>query len=150
MRMARTLWGLRTWKRHDLILLVAGLIYVLVGASYVLAETTETRFSALRVLLSLAPLEFWGCVFIVAGVLSIISSKWPPFAETWGYTVLTGVSSGWSAAYLTGIIFSGSPWSNINGALLWGLLGFMWWAISGLRNPDKTVVTAVDARPDPN
>lgn len=144
MRIARALWGLRSWKRHDLILMVAGFIYTLVGMSYVFAETTESRFVALKVLIEVAPLHFWGGVFIFAGILAIISSKWPPFAETWGYVVLTGISSGWGATYLVGIIFSGSPWSNISGALLWGLLGFMWWAISGLLNPDKTVVTHGD------
>lgn len=141
MKVLGLFWGLRPWKRHGLILTVAGCIYALVGVSYILAGPNANRSIALEVLLRIAPLDFWGGVFIFAGVLSMISSRWPPFTETWGYMVLTGVSLGWGSAYLMGIVFYVSPWTNINGFFTWGLLGFLWWAISGLLNPDKTTVT---------
>lgn len=137
----RHFWGLRPWRRHGLILMVAGLMYILVGFAYILAGPNPTRNASLVVLLSIAPLSFWGGVFIFCGLLSMISSRWPPFTETWGYMVLTGVSLGWGSAYLLGVLFYGAPWTNINGFLTWGLLGFIWWAISGLLNPDKTAVT---------
>lgn len=142
------LWGFRAWKRHSLILTVAGFIYILIGAAYVLAAPNEAREVALQILLRIAPLHFWGGVFIFAGLLSIVSSKWPPLVETWGYMVLTGLSMGWGSTYLMGILFGNSPWVNINGCLLWSLLGFLWWAISGLANPEKLVVATRAARPN--
>lgn len=141
MRLNRALWRLRTWKRHDLILSVAGCMYVLIGVSYTLLEPTPSRTVPLQILIRFAPLHFWGWVFVAAGVLSIISSRWPPSAETWGYVVLTGISTGWGSAYLMGVLFAGTPWINFNGFLVWGMLGFLWWAISGLVNPDAVVVT---------
>lgn len=138
MKAAREFWGLRPWKRHDLILSVAGAMYALVGVSYILAVPRASQYNALEVLLRIAPLDFWGSVFVLAGALSMISSRWPPFAETWGYMVLTGISAGWGSTYLLGIIFANSSWTNVNGFIIWSLLGFLWWAISGLLNPDKT------------
>jgi len=123
-------------------LLVVGFLFILAGVQYLLTKTTENRERALRVVLQLAPIQFWAGVFIFAGVLAIISTKWPPLAETWGYMVLTGLSSGWSATYLTGVIFFHAPVTNIGQSIIWGSLGFTWWAISGFPNPER--VESVD------
>lgn len=141
MKAGRSLWHLRSWKRHDVILLVAGLIYVLVGVSYILRdEPSPDQYIALEVLLRVASLKFYGGLFLAAGTLCMVSSRWPPHNDSWGYMILTGLSLGWGSAYLMGVIFLGSPWININGFFVWGLLGFLWWAVSGLLNPDKTAV----------
>lgn|SRR5512134_98145 len=146
---SRRFWGLRPWKRHDLILTVAGAIYTLVGLAYVLGDDTPSRLVSLQVLVAIFPIKVWGAGFVAAGVLTIISSRWPPMVETWGYVLLTSLSVGWGTAYLMGIVFGSSPWANINGFFLWTLLGFMWWAVSGLLNPDKTgVATDAGTRPD--
>lgn len=132
--------GLRPWKRHSTILMVAGILYALIGFQYIIAPPSKTRETSLAVLLSVAPIQVWGAVFVLAGVMASISSRWPPFAETWGYMVLTGLSAGWSAAYFLGVFFFHAPASSISGAIVWGLLAFMWWAISGLVNPGAAVV----------
>lgn len=139
-RFKRKFVGVRPWMRHSLVLMVAGLVYVLIGINYILAVPTHNREVALQVALDKAPVEFWGGVFIAAGALSIISSRWPPVAETWGYMVLTGLSLGWCVTYLTGVVLMDSPASNLSGSMTWGLLAFMWWAVSGLVNPGQAVV----------
>lgn len=131
--------GFRPWKRHSLVLLVAGFVYIATGVTFLLSDPTYDRREALHFALELMPIQGWGVVFILAGLLAIISSKWPPVSETWGYSVLTGLSAGWSAFYLTGIMFSTAPNGNLTGVLAWGLLAFMWWAISGLVNPPDRV-----------
>lgn len=137
----RKYFGIRPWRRHSLVLLVAGAAYILIGSSYIFTEPTPGRNLALEVALKWLPIDFWGFLFILAGILAIISSRWPPFTETWGYMVLAGLSAGWGAVYGTGVLFGNSPASNLSATLLWGLLGFMWWAISGLLNSDKSAVT---------
>jgi hypothetical protein len=139
--MKQRFWGLRPWKRHSLILMVAGVIYVFVGIQYILTESTPGRERALKVILQVAPLPFWGSVFVFAGLLTILSSRWPPLTETWGYIVLTSLSAGWASTYLMGILFMDSPSSNSSQVFLWGCLAFLWWGISGLLNPDRTAVT---------
>jgi len=141
MRMKRRYWGLRPWKRHSTILMVVGILYVLIGFLYIASEPSKGRERALAVVLQIAPIEVWGGLFMAAGALAMLSSRWPPLTETWGYMVLTGLSAGWAATYLLGILFFEAPVINGTQVLVWGILAFMWWAISGLLNPDKTAVT---------
>jgi hypothetical protein len=128
---------LRPWKRHSLVLMVAGLIYVLIGIANILTKPTPDRVHALTYALQIAPMPVWGAIFVIAGILSIVSSRWPPVSKTWGYTVLTGLSAAWAGFYAVGIVFGDTPPSNLSGVLAWGLIGFMWWAISGLMNPGE-------------
>ena len=127
--------GVRIWKRHSLVLLVAGLVYIMIGISYVLADPTPSRAASLKIALRWLELSHWGGIFILSGLLAILSSRWPPFSETWGYTVLTGLSAGWAGFYLVGVL-DGAPRQGLSGVLSWGLIAFMWWAISGLVNPE--------------
>lgn len=137
-RFKRRFIGIRPWKRHSLVLFVAGFAYIGIGSSYIFAELTPSRAESLVVALRLADLHAWGIIWILGGVMSIISSRWPPVAETWGYMVLTGLAAGWGAAYALGVLIGDSPTTNLSAALIWSLVGFMFWAISGLVNPDGT------------
>lgn len=130
-------FGLRPWRRHSLVLLVAGLVYVLIGIAFMLTRPTYERKVALQLAFAWAPIQVWGGVFIFAGALAIISSRWPPISKTWGYMVLTGLSTAWAMFYLMGVVAFNAPLQNLSGFLSWGLIGFLWWAISGLRNPGE-------------
>lgn len=139
--------SLRPWSRHSLVLLVSGLAYVATGISYILAAPTPARLDALQIALLwtdpfnawFEPFAIWGCIFILTGLAAVLSSRWPPASETWGYTMMTGLSSAWGLFYLVGVFFGSSP-SNLSGFVAWCLLGFVWWAVSGLRNPAPVVV----------
>lgn len=140
--MTKPRWlGLRPWKRHSTILMVAGFLYIPIGLGYALSPATEGRTNSLKVILQVAPIQVWGGAFVLAGVLAMISSRWPPLTETWGYMVLTGISSGWAATYFLGWAFFHSPPTNLGQTFIWAVLAFLWWAISGLPNPEKIVVT---------
>jgi hypothetical protein len=116
---------------------------MLTGATYILASPTPARKVALSVALRWFPLEYWGMIFTLVGLLTILSSRWPRLSDSWGYALLTGLSLGWAATYAAGVIFENSPVGNLTGTVQWGLLGFLWWAIPGLVTPDKTVVAVV-------
>jgi hypothetical protein len=139
-RLKRHYFKLRPFKRHSLVLMVAGVVYVVNGLSYMLTTPTPARLEALTVSLKWFPLDVWGGVWVAVGLLAVISSRWPPVFESWGYMVLTGLAAGWSATYLMGIVFYHTHMTNLSGVLTWGLLAFLWWAVSGLLNPDKEAV----------
>lgn len=132
-------WGIRPWKRHSTALLVVGILYMFIGVQYMHAPSTPGRERALLAILQFAPIEFWGSVFVVAGLLAVISTVWPPMTETWGYVVVAGLSTGWAATYLTGIWFFKSPPQNYSQVFLWGTLSFMWMVFAGFPNPEKEV-----------
>lgn len=128
--------ALRPWRRHSLVLAVAGACYFLVGFVYVTVPVTDERLGAIAFAIRLAPLPVWGVVWMTAGILCFASTRWPPANETWGYTVLASTSALWSTIYALSMLFFDAPATGITGVAVWALFGFMWWAISGLRNPD--------------
>lgn len=132
-------WGLRPWKRHSTILMVGGFMYAVIGWVYAFGPPNPLRDRALVILTQIASVQLWGTIFLAAGIATMISSRWPPVSEAWGYMVLEGLSAAWCATYLLGLVFYNSS-ANLTGGIVWGLLAFMWWAISGLLNPDRTAV----------
>lgn len=133
-RRTRDWLALRPWQRHSLVLTVAGLVYVIVGIVYAATPLTPAREQGLWLALRLMPIGAWAAVWILAGLCAIISGRWPEFSDTWGYVALEGLSSGWAAIYLLSC-FHRQHWSGLSGVCVWALVAFMWWAVSGLRNP---------------
>ncbi len=140
--------AIRPWERHSLVLLVAGLVYIAIGQSLIVTEPSAQRLESLRFALNWfgfdLPLVFWGWGFVSHGVAAIVSARWPPISETWGYYLLTGLSSAWALFYLMGILFGDAPAMNISAVLTWGLIAFMWWGISGLVNPSHVGFTLTE------
>lgn len=142
------LFGLRPWGRHSLVLAVAGVMYIAIGVAYYFVVPGGPRWEALTVARNIAPLSFWALMWWIIGLATLLSSRWPPTADKWGYTVLTGYSAGWGSVYALGVIFEDTPRSNWAGALVFFLVSFMWWAISGLNNPTKVVIVVGEVLDD--
>lgn len=140
-------WGLREWNRNSLVVLVAGLSYVAIGATYVGTSAEATRESALAPALLVMPLSSWGYVWIAVGILAMVSSRWPPASETWGYAALSGLASLWSGVYLFGVI-DGASGQSISGFFVWALVAFLWWAIAGLIAPEDVASLVPPRRED--
>lgn len=137
-------WGLRPWRRHSAAVLAAGCVYIAIGITYMLSTPTESRTSSLVLALEVMPLRGWGVVWIVAGTLAVISARWPPASETWGYSALSGLTSLWASFYVLGVLVMDAPMQSLTAGLMWGLIAFLWWIIAGLRNPDTALV--IDTR----
>lgn len=134
------LLAMKPQTRHGLVLTVSGSVYFLFGLSLLSALPGESRWVGLVVVRNLMPLEAWCVIWCFVGALVMLSSRWPSFVSFWGYMLLTGLASLWSAAYLAAVIIREAPPSNISGSIVWGLVAFLWWAVSGLVNPEKVVV----------
>lgn len=139
----RETYHLRPFKRHSLVLMVLGIVYACIGISMLLAnQDVANRSQSLHLALGVMPMEGWGIVWIFVGLVGILSSRWPPEysahnAETWGYTAFAGISAWWSCVYAWGVLVYHAPSATISGALVWGGVAFLWWAISGLQNPTE-------------
>jgi hypothetical protein len=133
------LMGLRPWRKHSQVLSVAGLVYVAYGASLLLVGAPKDRIQSLSLAADWMPLSTWGLVWVGTGLMSIASSRWPPASETWGYSTMSALAALWAAFYALSMIFLEAPLTGIAGALVWSMVAYMWWAISGLRNPDDVI-----------
>lgn len=133
------LLGLRPWRRHSLVLAVGGGVYFLIGLAYLLTPMTTTRSQSLRVPLALTDgnIEVWAVMWMLFGALAFASTRWPPASETWGYTAMSSISALWACFAFAGTWFGAPITSTIVGVLVWSLFGFLWWAVSGLRNPEE-------------
>lgn len=132
----RRLLHLRPWRRHSFVLAVAGVVYISYGSALAAVPPGDARVVSFRVAIELMPIRAWGIIWIVVGLLAVASSRWPPQSETWGYAAMSGLAAFWSAVIGLGVLLMDTPSQGITGSLVWALMAFMWWAISGLVNPD--------------
>lgn len=128
---------------------LGGLVYVVYGVLEGIHGGDPDRRKALGVLGYVSP-HLWAILWIVVGVLAILSSRWPPnSSETWGYTALTMLSALWASGYVTALVFLHVETSITgSGGLTWTLVGILWWGISGLRNPDEVTTVVLDPHID--
>ena len=136
-RFKRRFLGIRPWTRHSLVLLIAGTVYVGIGFVYLGTPERGSTWESLNIAREWFTLDHWGYFWMVTGILAMISSKWPPVAEKWGYMALTGLAAAWGAFYMLGVIFGPNSIGSAAVGLVWWLIGFMWWAISGLVSPEE-------------
>ena len=142
-------WGLRPWRRHSMAVLVAGVVYIAIGITYITSTPAESRTTSLVLAIKVMPLNGWGVVWVIVGALAVISARWPPASETWGYSALSGLTSLWAAFYALGVLVMGAPLQSLTAGLMWGLIAFMWLIIAGLWNPDPTLVRLSPDAPEP-
>ena len=82
--------------------------------------------------------------FAIVGAFAMLSSVWPKSSDRWGYIVLSGVDLGWGGVYIASIFFADVIIrENLSLGGLWCFVAFMWWAISGLVNPEDTKTLVV-------
>lgn len=134
--MREQLFRLRPWERHSLVLAVLGAVYVLIGSTYMIVEQSPIRQSSLQLQTAILPMAGWGAVWVIVGLLGVLSSRWPPASETWGYTAMSALAALWGSFYCFGVLLGGPP-QALTGGLVWAMVAFLWWAIAGLKNPDR-------------
>lgn len=124
------------WSRHSLILIMAGLIYIGLGYSFITAPGYVGKDPSLHSALRLLSMDDWGVVYIFTGGLAFSAAFAPLGKKTWGYMVLTALSSAWAFLYVLSVFTGGAPKLTLLSSLIWLLLAFIWWAVAGLLSPE--------------
>lgn len=141
-------YGLRPYQRHSLVLLIGGLVYILYGLVITFTWLPDgPRTENISMGLRLASLDTLGVLWIIGGVLVVISGRWPAVNDKWGYTVLTGGSAAWGSVYFAGMFFGDNTLSEAGGGIVWYLVAFLWWSIAGLMNPASVMIVEVEVPP---
>lgn len=124
------------WTRHSLVLIVAGLIYVGIGYAFIASPGYVGKDPSLKSALRLLTLDQWGLVYICTGLFAMGAAFSPIGKKTWGYMILTAISSAWAMLYVMSVVSGGAPKITLLSSLIWLLLAFIWWAVSGLLSPE--------------
>lgn len=119
-----------TIGRRGLVLILFGIIYGLIGQSYVQGHISPTAEENLALALRWVSIEAWGVVWMVAAALALIASRWPPGRDWWGYAVLSGLAIIWSALAVAGRLIYDAPYA-LAAALVYGLLAAILLIIAG-------------------
>lgn len=115
---------------------MAGLIYIGIGYGFISAPGYVGKDPSLHSALRLMSMDSWGIVHIVCGVLASVAAFSPIGRKAWGYMILTAISSVWAALYTVSVFTGGAPRLTFLSSLIWLLLAFIWWAVSGLLSPE--------------
>lgn len=126
------LLSFKPWSKHSGILVVAGIVYIVIGIRYYYLDPSENLEMTLYYAINLMPIDGWGIGFIVVGAIAVLSSRWPNVPASWGYVLLTGLSAAWSSFFFAGAMLTEARVSYFSTAAMWALLAYLWWAISGL------------------
>ncbi|QDH85266.1 hypothetical protein HWC49_gp35 [Gordonia phage Kenosha] len=126
----------KPWDRHGLILVTAGVIYAAIGFMFTLQPATQLRSENLKLALSIMPYFGWGVGFIVVGLFTVVTSRWPLAPKSLGYSTLTGWTVAWAGFHIVGGTAADNT-AYIASGFSWAMVAFLWWAISGLVSPPK-------------
>lgn len=91
-------WLRQRLGRRGALLTLKGLMATGYGAGQVFEPTGDRR--GLALLLKLRPLEFWGWLWVTAGVIALVCAWLPPRRDWPGFLAVWLVSTPWAMAYL--------------------------------------------------
>jgi len=127
----------KPWDRHGLILTTVGVSYILISIVLLLSDQSTSGLSNVKDILAVAPYPYWCGALIVVGCASILSAILNSIPRTLGYVVLTGWSTFWAGVHIIGGLSYPMDLSYVSLGMIWALMAFLWWAISGLLSPPK-------------
>lgn len=124
-------------SRRDAFLAVFGVVYVLLGYSFLSVpdEYKPTLHRSLRLALDLAPIEAYGWAWVAAGAVALVSAAWRR-VDAAGFAVATLVPVVWSGAYWAAWIQDGIPRAWVSG-VMFAALGVAVSLVAGMYDPRR-------------
>jgi len=104
-------------RRGAFQLLFAG-VYLIVGASFWIMPGSGSRQASLKWLTAVVPLEPFAALWIVAGLLGIVSAFMCRPKDWFGFAALVFAPAMWGALFLIGALV-GSPQAYLSAAVYW-------------------------------
>lgn len=139
-----------TPDRRGGVLIVYGLLFVFLGFGYTGSRPTPNVVEALVVAERLAPLQFWGLLWMIAGLLCIVSAvAWDSEPGALGFIAAELPPLGWGTWYLLGWVGRHWSWAGntfgvgndrgwVNAGLFYALLLIVYMT-AGLRAPARRI-----------
>ncbi|MCX4801797.1 hypothetical protein OG594_09050 [Streptomyces sp. NBC_01214] len=109
----------RQLGRRGTILSCYGIVWILYGFGQLVTPQPDQR--GLKLALTLFPLDTWGWLWIVAGIIAIACAWAPPGRDAAGFAALVLIVLPWMATYLAAWITGDSPRGWV-AAAIWMLI----------------------------
>lgn len=123
--------------RRGAFLALFGIVYLLIGYSYLGDRPTPAVRAALRLAINVAPLWVYGLVWILGGATALIVGLIvPPTRDAVGFIAMITLPTLWACVYFAAWLHNDAPrgWTS---ALLFALVAFAVAVVSGMPNPVK-------------
>lgn len=136
----RTYMMLKPFGVRGLVLSTLGVLWVLIGVSGLTVGLSP--LSVLTIDYMLDELFFLNTVtvsaaWIATGIMGIITSRWPPYQDSWGFFFLAPMPMFWALLHLVGAIFHG-PILGVLVTVVYAVMCVLLWGISKLEDPSMT------------
>lgn len=124
----------RMLGRRGAILLCYGVVWAIIGYGQITSPAPDLR--GLRLLLQMMPLDVWGCLWVVSGLIAIVSA-WLPQGRDWpGFLALPLMVLPWTVSYLLAWIIGDFPRGWV-AAVVWGAIAAPVLVVAGWREPPR-------------
>jgi len=132
---------MRMLGRRGAILLSYGTVWALVG--YAQLVTPQPQQPGLHLALDLLPLQVWGWLWIVAGLIALVTAWLPQGADWAGFLALPLIVLPWWLSYLTAWLQGDFPRGWV-AAVVWAAIAFPVLVVAGWREPARVKRVRVD------
>lgn len=125
---------LRLLGRRGAILLSYGVVWAIIGYGQITSPAPDLR--GLRLLLQMMPLDAWGWIWVVSGLVAIVSA-WLPQGKDWpGFLALPLMVLPWMVSYLLAWIIGDFPRGWV-ATVVWGAIAAPVLVVAGWREPPR-------------
>lgn len=120
--------------RRGAILLCYGVVWAIIGYGQITAPAPDLR--GLRLLLQMMPLDVWGWIWVVSGLIAIVSAWLPPEKDWPGFLALPLMVLPWTVSYLLAWILGDYPRGWL-ASVVWGAIAAPVLVVAGWREPPR-------------
>ncbi|MFD4547308.1 hypothetical protein [Streptomyces sp. NPDC058466] len=120
--------------RRGAILLCYGAVWSIIGYGQITAPAPDLR--GLRLLLQMMPLYAWGWIWVVSGLIAIVSAWLPPEKDWPGFLALPLMVLPWTVSYLLAWILGDYPRGWL-ASVVWGAIAAPVLVVAGWREPPR-------------
>ena len=120
--------------RRGAILLCYGIVWAIIGYGQITSPAPDLR--GLRLLLQMMSLDAWGWLWVISGLIAIVSA-WLPQGKDWpGFLALPLMVLPWAVSYLLAWIIGDFPRGWV-ATVVWGAIAAPVLVVAGWREPAR-------------
>lgn len=124
----------RALGRRGAILLCYGIVWSIIGYGQITSPAPDLR--GLRLLLQMMSLDAWGWLWVISGLIAIVSA-WLPQGKDWpGFLALPLMVLPWAVSYLLSWIIGDFPRGWV-ATVVWGAIAAPVLVVAGWREPPR-------------